>query len=120
MLLLDRGRLGVALSDDDAATLRAQFARHLLPDGLADVVTEADGALRDRLREKNAPTVIGHLHRAVAGPALRVHAGCGAQVDVSAGEVVRSYFIPPVEELGLPVLQRALQCAVVDEIDVVG
>ena len=34
-LLLDRGRLGVALDDDQPAQHGAVFARHLLPDGLA-------------------------------------------------------------------------------------
>jgi hypothetical protein len=39
-LLLDRGRLGVALRDDDAAQGRAVLARHFLPGGLALVLAE--------------------------------------------------------------------------------
>ena len=39
-LLLDRGRLGVALDDDQAAQHGAVFARHLLPGRLAEVLAE--------------------------------------------------------------------------------
>ena len=73
----------------------------------------------DRLREENAPTVVGHLHRAIARPALRVHADGRAQIHVGAGEIVRPHLPPPVEKPRLPVLERALQRAVVGEVDVV-
>jgi hypothetical protein len=43
-LLLDRGRLGVALDDDQAAQHGAVLARHLLPGGLAGVLAARDGA----------------------------------------------------------------------------
>jgi len=41
-LLFDRGRLGVALRDDEAAQCRAMLARHLLPRRLAAFVAKAD------------------------------------------------------------------------------
>ncbi len=52
-LLLDRGGLGVALRDDQAAQGRAMLARHLLPDGLAEEIAEADLALGHRVGEEN-------------------------------------------------------------------
>ena len=120
MLLLDRCRFGVALRDDDAPELRAQLARHLLPHRLAEIVAEADRALGHRFGEENAPAVVGHLHAAVACPALRIHAGGGAQVNIRSGEVARTHLPPPVQEPGLPMLQGSLQRAVVGEVDVVG
>jgi hypothetical protein len=44
-LLLDRGRLGVALRDDDAAQVGAVLAGHVLPGVLAQVVAEVDLAV---------------------------------------------------------------------------
>ena len=41
-LLLDAGRLGVALRDDQPAQLVAELARHFLPDRLAEEIAEAD------------------------------------------------------------------------------
>ncbi len=52
MLLLDGSGLGVALRDDDAAELRAEFPRHLLPYRLAVRVTESDGPVGDLIRVK--------------------------------------------------------------------
>ena len=47
-LLLDRGRLGVALRDDDPAQVGAVLAGHVLPGGLALVVAEVDLAVSAR------------------------------------------------------------------------
>ena len=44
-LLLDGGRFGVALRDDQAAQRGAMFAGNLLPDRLAEVVAETDAAI---------------------------------------------------------------------------
>ena len=44
-LLLDRGRLGVALDDDQAAQHGAIFARHVLPDRLAVMAAERNLAV---------------------------------------------------------------------------
>ena len=67
-LLLDRGGLGVALGDDEAAQRGAVLARHLLPRRLAHLVAEADAAVGHRLGEEDAPAIVGHLHRAEASP----------------------------------------------------
>src|SRR5712692_610317 len=119
VLLFDRSGLGIALGDDQAAELRAEFAGYLLPHRLAEGIPEADGAIRDGIGQKNAPSIVGHFHRAVMRPALCVHADRGAQVHVDRGEVVRPHLLPPFEETRLPVLERALQRLVVREVDVV-
>ena len=119
VLLLHRCGFGVALRDDDAAELRTQFTRDLLPDGFAEVISEADGALRRPVREKNSPAIIRHLHRAVTCPALRVYTDRRAQVDIRRSGIVWTHLPPPVEESRLPVFERALQRAVVRQVDVV-
>ena len=119
-LLFDGGGLGVALRDDEAAQDRAVFARHLLPHRLAHGVAEADFALGQRVGEEDAPAVVGHLHRAVLRPAVGIHRHGGAQVDVRALEIGRTHALPPVDELRLPVLERALQRAIGRQVDVVG
>ncbi len=118
-LLLDRRRLGVALGDDDAAQVGAVLAGHVLPGLLALVVAEVDLALGIGRVEEDAPAVVAHLHVVEVGPALRVDAGGGAQVDVVVGRALRADVVPPVDEVRLPLLERALQRAVVGEVDVV-
>ena len=120
VLLFDRGGLGVALGHDQAAELGAELARHLLPYRLTDAVAKADAPVGDRVGQKDAPAIVRHFHRAVAGPALRIHAGGGAQIDVGGGEVIRPHLAPPVEKVRLPVFERALQRLVAGKIDVVG
>jgi hypothetical protein len=119
-LLLDRGGLGIALRDDEAAQRRAVLARYLLPYRLPHLVAEADRAVRLRVGKEDAPAVVGHLHRAVVRPALRVDRGRGAQVHLRRLEVARPHLAPPLQEMRLPVLERALQRAVADQVDVVG
>src|SRR6185437_10615438 len=119
-LLFDRGGLGVALRDDEAAQGRAMLARHLLPGRLAHLVAEADAALGHGLGEEDAPAILRHLHRAVRRPALGVDRGRGAQVDIGREEVGRPHAAPPIEEARLPMLERALQGAVLGQVDVVG
>jgi hypothetical protein len=119
-LLLHRCRLGVALRDDDAAQVGAVFARHVLPGGFALVVTEVDLAVLLGGVQEDAPAVVGHLHVAELRPALRVHADGGAQVDVEVLRAVRAHVVPPLQVVGLPLLQRALQRAVFAQVDVVG
>jgi hypothetical protein len=118
-LLLDAGGLGVALRDDEPAQDVAVLAGHDLPRVLAHVVAEADLAVGHRVGQEDAPAVIGHLHVVEVGPAVRVHADGGAQVDVLGLEVRGAHLHPPLEVVGLPLLQRALQPLVVVEIDVV-
>ena len=118
-LLLDRGGLSVALGYDQPPQGRAVLARHLLPYLLADGVAEADPAIGHRVGEKNAPAVFGHLDHAVFGPALGIDCGGRAQIDIEVLRGARPHLAPPVEKVRLPVLQRALQGAVVAEPDIV-
>src|SRR5229473_988293 len=119
-LLRDRGPLGNALRDDEAAQGRATLARQKLPRRLAVLVAEADAAVGHGVGEEDAPAVIRHLHRAVARPALGVDRGRRAQIDVGGEEIRGPHAAPPIEEARLPMLQRALQRAVLGEVDVVG
>src|SRR6185503_17862103 len=80
---------------------------------------EADGAAGLLVGQENAPAVLGHFHRAVGRPALRVDRGGGTQVDVGRLEVARPHSLPPLDEMRLPVLERALQRAVAHQVDVV-
>src|SRR6185437_7199204 len=118
-LLLDRGGLGVARRDDEAAQRRAMLARHLLPGGLAELVAEADAPVGRGLGEENAPAIIGHAQRAIARPALGIDRRRGAQIDIGAEEIARPHAAPPIEEARLPMLERPLQRAILREIDVV-
>jgi hypothetical protein len=119
-LLLDAGGLGVALGHDEPAQDVAVLAGHDLPRVLPHVVAEADLAVGHGVGEEDAPAVVGHLDPVEVGPAFGVHADGGAQVDVLGLEVRGSHLHPPLEVVGLPLLQRALQALVVVEIDVVG
>src|SRR5580658_1647626 len=118
-LLLDRGGLGVALRHDEAPQRRAVLARHLLPGRLAEFVAEADGAVGRGVGEENAPAILRHLDGAVARPTLGVDRGGRAQIDVGVEEIARPHLAPPVEEARLPMLERALQRAVLGETDIV-
>ena len=119
-LLLDRGRLGVALRHDDAAQVGAVFAGDVLPGVFALVVAKVDLAILLGRVQEDAPAVVRHLHMAELGPALRINADGGAQVDVKVLRIVRSHVAPPLQVVGLPLFQRALQRAVFAEVDVVG
>ena len=69
--------------------------------------------------QEDAPAVVAHLHVVEVGPALRVDADGGAQVDVVVGRALGADVVPPVDEVRLPLLERALQRAVLGEVDVV-
>src|SRR2546425_9668901 len=117
--LLDGGRFGVALGDDQPAQRAAVLAGHVLPRGLALVIAEGDRAVGLRLGEEDAPAVVGHLEIPELRPALRIHADRRAQVDVARLVALRPHVAPPLEEPRLPFLQRALQAPVAGEVDVV-
>ena len=70
------------------------------------------------LGEEDAPAVVLHRHVAEVRPALAADVDRGAQVDV-LGRQRRAHRLPPVEEVRLPGLQRALQPAVLVQVDVV-
>ena len=119
-LLLDRGRLGVALGDDDAAQCVAVLTGHFVPRLLAGVVTTAD----DRLLllagvQEDAPAVVGHLDVVVVSPTRVVDADRGTQEDGLVLEVGRTHLVPPLEVVGQPFLQGATQLGVVGEANVV-
>ena len=119
-LLLDRGRLGVALDDHQAAQHGAVFAGHFLPGVLAFVHAEGDLAALVLRGQQHAPAVFRHLHVVEFGPALGIDADRGAQIDQRFLEALRPHVVPPVEVAGVPLLQRALDARVLPERDVVG
>ena len=80
-LLLDRGRLGVALDHHQAAQHGAVFARHFLPGVLALVQAEGNLAAFHLRRQQHAPAVVRHAHVVELGPTFRIDADRGAQID---------------------------------------
>ena len=118
-LLLDRGRLGVALDDDEAAQHGAIFARHILPDRLAVVAAERNLAALLLRRQQNAPAVFGHLHVIELRPALGIDRDGGAQINQRVLEALRPHVHPPVDVARMPALERAQHLPVFGEIDVV-
>src|SRR5882724_4833565 len=120
LLLLHRGGLGVALGHDEPAQDAAVLAGHLLPGRAALVIAEVHRALGLGLGEEDTPAIVRHANVVEIRPALRVHAHRGPEVDVLGLEAERPHVLPPLEELGLPVLERALEPPVLGEVDVVG
>src|SRR3989449_4778621 len=118
-LLLDRGGLGVALRDDEPPQHAAVLTRDVLPDRLALVVAEGNDARGLGLGEEDPPAVLGHADVAELRPALRIHAHRGAQIDLRRLEPVRAHVLPLRDELRLPLLEGALQAAILAEADVV-
>ena len=119
-LLLDRRRLGVALNDDQAPQHRAIFAGHILPGLLASVFAAGNPAVVDLRREQNAPAVFRHLHIVELGPALRIDADRGSQVDQAVLVLLRDQVVPPVDVAGMPFLQRLENALVLGQADIVG
>src|SRR5262245_36958419 len=118
-LLLHRSGLGVALDHDQAAQHGAILAGHFLPGVLALVHAEVDLAAFHLWGEQNAPAVIRHPHVVELGPALRVDAHRGAQINERLLEALRSHVVPPVKVAGVPFLQRALDPHVLPERNIV-
>src|SRR5712692_9298757 len=112
-LLLDRGRLGVALCNDEPAEYSPMFARNLAPYPLALVLAERNPAIGLGLGQKNAPSIIRHLHISKCSPALLVCRSCGPQIDIAALKTLRPHLAPPLQEAGLPGFQSSLQPAVI-------
>ena len=83
-LLLDRCRLRVALRDDEPAERASILARDVRPGREALVIAEPDDAPWLRLREEDAPSIVGHPHVVELGPSLRVDADGRAEIDVLA------------------------------------
>src|SRR3981081_1293443 len=119
-LLLDGGRLSVALSDYDTAKVAAIFTGHLLPDGLTQVRTEANLTIQLGRVEENSPAIVGHLHIPELRPPPRITTRALSQVHVVLPRAFRPHFGPPLQELRLPVLERPLQSFVARQVYVVG
>ena len=119
-LLFNGSGLGVALCHDDAAQVGAVFAGHVLPGFFTLVVAKVDLAFGIARVQKNAPAVVAHLHMTKLCPALWIDAHRSAQIDVHVGRTFGTHVVPPVDEVRLPLLQRALQGAVAGEVHVVG
>src|SRR6185295_10860866 len=79
-LLLDARRLGVPLRDDQPPQLIAELARHLLPDRLAEEIAESDGAVHDRIGEKDPPAVFGQTDVLEVRPSGGIDADGGPHV----------------------------------------
>ena len=105
-LLLDAGRLRVALHDDQSAQLRAMLARHVLPGFLTFGGAEVDAAILLLIGKEDAPAVLGHLDIIELGPALGVDRDGRAQVDVRGLETLGPHRHPPVDVAGMPLLER--------------
>ena len=118
-LLLDRGRLGVALDHHEAAQHGAIFARHVLPGRLAEMLAERDLAVLLLRREQHAPAIVGHLHVIELGPAARIDRIGGAQIDQRLLEALRPHVVPPVDVARMPALQRLEHAAVFGQPDIV-
>src|SRR5262249_60733890 len=96
------------------------FTGDILPRRLTLVRAEIDFTLRITRLEKYAPAVFGHLHVAELGPAVRLDANGGTQIDVVGAAFTGSHVEPPAQKSGLPGFQSALQHAVAAQVHVVG
>src|SRR6185295_14295817 len=69
--------------------------------------------------EEDAPPIVRHPDVIEVRPAVGLDRHRGAQVDVALLPADRPLLLPPVDELRLPGLERALQPLVAREVDVV-
>ena len=118
-LLLNRCGLGVALRDNNAAQVRTMLAGHVLPRGLALVLTKAHGALFVTRIHENTPPVIRHFDVTKLRPTGRINAHCRAQVHLVLHRTFGAHVVPPVQVVRLPMLKRTLQRFVLGQVDVV-
>jgi hypothetical protein len=84
------------------------------------MAAERNRAPLDLRREQDAPAIGRHLHIAELGPAGRVDADGGAQIDLGLLVADRAHAAPPVEIFRPPALERALKLLVGTKGDVVG
>jgi len=119
-LLLDGGRLGIALGHDNAPQIGPILAGDILPGILTDVIAKMDLPTLFGRVQKDAPTVVGHLDVSELGPALGIDAGGCPEIDIEILAAVRPHVLPPGQVVGLPLLERTLQRAVFAQVDVVG
>src|SRR5436190_10369251 len=118
-LLFDRGRLGVALRYQDASQSIAKLAWHFLIGGHAAVITETNFRVSARWLKKYPPTVVRHFHIIEIRPTTRLDADRCAQIDLFGLKTFRTHLMPPINKVGQPMLQRALQLLILIEVYVV-
>src|SRR6266403_5420386 len=104
-LLLDRGRLSITLGHNQPAQHSAMLAGNFLPHRLTLVLAERNPAIGFSISEKNAPSVVRHLHVSKCRPALRVGRSRSAQIYVATLKTFRPHLTPPVQKAGLPGFQ---------------
>ena len=118
-LLLDRRGLRVALCHDEPAQVCAMLPGHFLPRRVPLVCAEVDLAIGLGGIQEDAPAIVGHPDEIEMRPALGIDADRGTQVDLVIVRAFGPHLAPPVQERGLPLLERALEHAVLGEADVV-
>src|ERR1700687_2081662 len=96
------------------------LAGDFIPDWLTLVLAERNPAIGFGIRQENTPSVVRPLHVSKRRPALCVGGGRGAQICVATLKTLRAHLAPPIEEAGLPGLERSLQPAIVGQTHVVG
>src|SRR6185437_6135976 len=118
-LLLDGGRFGVALDDDQPLEHGPVLAGDFLPGRLAFVLAEPDDPPRVAFGQEDAPAVLLHRDVREVGPAVAADGDGSAQIHV-LGRQGGAEVAPPVQEAGLPALQGPLQAPVACQTHVVG
>src|SRR5262249_16759624 len=97
----------------------AVLARNVLPGRKTLVIAKPDDPPRLGLREEDAPSILGHSHVVELGPSLSVDADGRAQVHVLGLEPFGPHVVPPLEEARVPLFQRAVEPAILRQVDVV-
>ncbi len=87
--------------------------------GWPEIIAETDAAIGLGLGKEDAPAIFGHADETVGGPAFGVHAGGRSEIDVAGVEIAGAEAVPPFQESGLPVFERALEGAIRAELDIV-
>src|SRR4029453_18970288 len=119
-LLLDAGRLGIALRHDEPTQRISELTGNLLPDGMPEKISKANPPIRHRVGQKDAPPILRQLHVLEVSPTVRFDAHGSTQVHVVVVlEPLRPHVAPPLHVLRLPVLERTQQPLIARQVDVV-
>ena len=92
----------------------------LLPGGVVPVVAETDLAIGLRIREEDAPAIVGHAYVVEVCPSVSLHTHRGPKEDVLFLKPFRTHLFPPVEIVRKPPLERSPELSVVGQAHVVG
>src|SRR5207248_10090156 len=95
------------------------LTRHVLPRRLSFVFAERDAPVGRRFGQADAPAVLREPDEVVMRPAFLTDGDSCAEEDLVLLERDGAEIAPPVDELGLPALERALQAPVFGQADVV-